>query len=428
MTPAHFETRLRGWGLLTARIVWLVVALLAVGVFVAGIPPYLEEAREACTLEAELCFDNGLLTPPEIQELREAGLSTSFYAAYNVAVGVTFTMVYYAVGVAIFWRRSDEWMALLASLMLVTFGSIFFSHPQLLEEAYPVLSPLGGFVGLIGFASIILFLYLFPDGRFRPPWMFLPALVWIAVNAVGIFFPDWYEPTWAGMIGFFGFLIPALLAVASQVYRYRRASDPVQRQQTKWVVSGIVAGFGGYLLLVVVQGFFFGFEDADLSPLTTMLYQTIVAVLFLAIPISIGFAVLRSGLWDIDVVINRALVYGALTASLAATYFGVVVLLQTLFHAVTGSESQLTVVASTLTIAALFNPLRRRVQAFIDRRFYRRKYDAAKTLEDFSAKLRNQTDLETLSEDLVTVVRETMQPEHVSLWLKETGRGEGRRP
>ena len=147
---------------------------------------------------------------------------------------------------------------------------------------------------------------------------------------------------------------------------------------------------------------------------------------FTAVPIAVGFAVLRYRLYNIDLIINRTLVYGTLTATLVALYFVGIVVLQRMFVLLTGQQSTLAVVASTLLIAALFNPLRHRIQSFIDRRFYRRKYDAAKTLEAFSAQLRNETDLNALSDDLVGVVRETMQPAHASLWLRPQGRGEKR--
>jgi hypothetical protein len=189
-------------------------------------------------------------------------------------------------------------------------------------------------------------------------------------------------------------------------------STPAQRQQTKWVVFGTVAALGGYG----------AFTALDLllqsALLASLLGNTAFFVLMLLIPISIAVAVLRHRLYDIDILINRTLVYGSLTATLVAVYVGSIVVLQGLVRALTGQESQLAIVASTLAVAALFNPLRHRVQGFIDRRFYRRKYDAAKTLEAFSAKLRDETDLDALSDDLVGVVRETMQPAHVSLWLR----------
>jgi hypothetical protein len=146
---------------------------------------------------------------------------------------------------------------------------------------------------------------------------------------------------------------------------------------------------------------------------------TIAALLsFVTIPIAVGFAVLKYRLYDIDLIINRTLVYGSLTVTLVALYFGGIVVLQRVFVLLTGQQSTLAVVASTLLIAALFTPLRQRIQSFIDRRFYRSKYDAAKTLEAFSVQLRDETDLDALSDDLVGVVRETMQPAYVSLWLR----------
>jgi hypothetical protein len=219
-------------------------------------------------------------------------------------------------------------------------------------------------------------------------------------------------------------LLPAciLASAVSLVLRYRHSRGEV-RQQIKWIA--FVASFAGLLYLIaLVSPFIFAPEflgsGGRLPPLPLWLELLFsVAVLGLAgIPVAIGFAVLKYRLYDIDVVINRTLVYGLLTVMLAAVYFGGVATTQAILRAVTGQESQLAIVVSTLAIAALFNPLRRRVQAFVDRRFYRRKYDATKTLAAFSAKLRNETNLDALNAELVGVVQETMQPSHVSLWLR----------
>jgi hypothetical protein len=201
-----------------------------------------------------------------------------------------------------------------------------------------------------------------------------------------------------------------LVAVASLFVRFRRAGG-VERQQIKWLA---------YTASLVVLGAIlaYGVYSATGVRWTWQVGLTLLAVGFVGTPIAVGIAISRYRLYDIDLLINRTLVYGALTAMLALVYFGDVVLFQAAFRALTGQESQLAIVASTLAIAALFNPLRRRLKAFIDLRFYRSKYDARKTLEAFSAKLRDETDLDALSEDLVGVVRETMQPAHVSLWLR----------
>jgi hypothetical protein len=200
-------------------------------------------------------------------------------------------------------------------------------------------------------------------------------------------------------------------AVSTLGLRLHRARG-VERQQIKWPAYTAVVATGGSLLYDTAIS-----EAIGLRWLEGVGYVVVIATL-VGFPISIGIAIVRYKLYEIDTLINRTLVYGVLTATLAAIYFGAVVLLQRLFVALTGEKSTLAVVVSTLVIAALFNPLRRRIQGFIDRRFYRSKYDAAKTLESFSAKLRDETDLDALSNDLVGVVRETMQPAHVTLWLQ----------
>jgi len=196
------------------------------------------------------------------------------------------------------------------------------------------------------------------------------------------------------------------LSAVSLVLRLRRAVG-VERQQLKWFVYAVA------LFALVAPSSVFVLGDGR-----------VLVVLLPLVPIAAGIAILRHRLYDIDVVINRTLVYGALTVTLILVYAGCVVSLQYVFRALSGGSSQLTIVASTLAIAALFNPLRRRVQAGIDRLFYRQKYDAAKTLEAYSARLRDETDLDNLGDGLVSVVRDTVQPAHVSMWLREPGRGE----
>src|SRR5215216_5429588 len=219
----------------------------------------------------------------------------------------------------------------------------------------------------------------------------------------------------------FGVLLNGLLviafvgAAASVVVRFRR-SRGVERLQMKWFVYVTVVLVGGSILTSVI-GVATGLRWLEQFSFVLSM------VALVGLPIAVGISIFRYRLYEIDVVINRTLVYGPLTALLVLFYLAGVVSLQYVFRALTGQESQIAIVASTLLIAALFTPLRRRIQSFIDRRFYRGKYDARKTLEAFSAKLRDETDLEALSDDLVGVVRDTMQPAHVSLWLRpETAR------
>ena len=200
-----------------------------------------------------------------------------------------------------------------------------------------------------------------------------------------------------------------LLSVVSLFVRLRHSSG-AERQQLKWFAYAAALLVSGLVVSSVLAAI-----EAEVSELV---FFVIFIAPLLGIPVAMGVAILKYRLYDIDLLINRTLVYGALTAMLALVYFGGVTLLQGVLRVLTGQESTLAVVASTLAIAALFNPLRRRVQAFVDRRFYRRKYDAARTLEGFSTTLRDETDLQALNDHLVGVVAETMQPAHVSLWLR----------
>jgi hypothetical protein len=406
------------------------VTLLVLGIFVAGEYLFLVELLEgrggtACTRGEEACSRYGFLMPGNREELMDLGLPVAFYAAFDATLNGMFVAVWVAVGALIFWHRSDDRMALLVAFFLVTFGPISFGPiaPEFLAEHYEALEVLVEGVEFLGYTSLALFFCLFPSGRFVPRWIRWLAVAYLAALVPVLFFPhsplDWANRLDIGEVYPLGIAPFYLGFVGAQVYRYLRLSTPAERRQTKWVVFGMAVAFGGLIGVLLWANLFWPIEEGAITFSLLALWAVVYGFMLL-IPLSIGVAILRSGLWDIDLVINRALVYGSLTAMLGLVYFGGVATTQVLFRALTDQERQpqLAIVISTLVIAALFNPLRRRVQAFVDRRFYRSKYDAAKTLEAFSAKLRDETDLDALSDDLVGVVRETMQPAHVSLWLR----------
>ena len=418
-------TTLHGHWLLFARVAWVVVATVALAIIVFSVPSTFEHYSSVCTAASEVCSSERTVdqpTPEGVRALQDAGLSVRTYALLNVVVDKIFQLVWFVVGVLIYWRRSDDRMALLVSMFLVSFGPVAVdtTDAEALISSQPAWwLPVRG-VDVVGNVCVVLFFLLFPSGRFAPTWMRWLAVAFCAFQVSRDLFPEFYTRSPSlEMVSLLVFLGIVVSLVWSQIYSYRRVSSPAQRRQTKWVVFGTALGVAGT----------FPFQlPADLSlvggdtPLALLLLRTGFALSFLLVPLSISVAVLRSHLFDIDVLINRTLVYGLLTAMLIGLYFGGIVVLQGLLVATTGEKSTLAVVASTLAIAALFNPLRRRIQSFIDRGFYRKKYDARKTLESFSVKLRDETDLDALSDDLVAVVRETMRPEHVTLWLRpDTG-------
>jgi hypothetical protein len=334
------------------------------------------------------------------------------------------------------------WMLIVLSDSYGTYG---LAKPGSIP--YPVASEALGLwlwvppVGLLGTYLIL----LFPNGRLPSrrwrPLAWLSGAV-IVLGSVGIALAPGSVEDLGGVRNPFGLegapwvayaavvvpLLPVciLASAVSLVLRYRRSGGE-ERQQVKWIA--FAASFVGLVALItVVSTQMFApesLETAGTQPLWLELLQDVELLSLAGVPVAVGFAILRHRLYDIDVVINRTLVYGSLTAMLVAVYYGSVVILQYIFRALSGGESQFAIVASTLAIAALFNPLRRRVQGFVDRRFYRRKYDAAKTLADFGFRLREEPDLETLGSDVVRVVRETMQPAHVSLWLRPDPTSEG---
>jgi hypothetical protein len=408
-----------------------VVAALAVGLFIRGIPAEFALLHVPCPT---VRCPTGQLSPSGVHALEGLGLSLDSFAAYSVAMDVLFAAVCTVVALLIFWRRSDDRMGLLVSLALLTFGTATFVFTmEALAVQHPPWEIPVSLLHFFGAASFGLFLYLFPDGRFVPRWTRWVVLVWIAWQLPRYFFPNWYLNsslyTWHALINTAVWLVALSTAIYSQGYRYRSTASSAQRQQIKWVVFGISAALAVFLGISLLLGVFAPEPTSPGALLAYLVGNTFIGYLaILLIPVSIGIAVLRHHLYEIDIIINRTLVYVTLTVLLAAFYEGIIVVLQNLFRALTGQESQVAAVASTLAIAAMFEPLRRRIQGLVDRAFYRRKYDAEKTLEAFSAKLKNETDLEALNNELVGVARDTMQPAHVSLWLHPAPKPEAKNP
>jgi hypothetical protein len=403
---AESESRLRGRWLVLARIACLSVSILALAIWGWGVPFRYQQLGTVCTTAP--CGDQQL-TVADIQHFQQAGVSLGFYAAYIGTIEVLFALVFLALAAAIFWLRSDTSIGLLTTVFLATFG-VTQTSGSALAAAVPAWAIPVNLLQPLSYICLILFLYLFPDGRFVPRWARFVALVWGPLFLIGsaVLLTDVFVAL------LFGFMAVSL---GAQVYRYRRVSTSTQRQQTKWVVLGLLIGLLGTIGIISAGNL------VMLSGLVGMwgiLAGNALIYLFGAIvPLSIAIAILRSRLWDIDTIINKALVYGSLTVVLAAIYFGGVVGAQAVVQTLTGARTlpAYVIVASTLLIAALFSPLRRRIQATIDRRFYRRKYDASKTLADFGATLRSEVELVQLKDHLLAVVEHTMQPEHVSVWL-----------
>ena len=371
------------------------------------------------------------------------GSVSTRFTLTDLLIGVPF-LAFPMVGALIASRRPNNpigWICLAVGFLFLLLGvSEYYSIYGVAKPGsvpFPIgVAWLGNWLWMpaVGLFATYLFM-LFPDGRlpsrrWRPlAWLSGAVIVVLSLgfglapgpvaslprkirNPFGLEGLPWLSD--AANVGFPLLALCILASVVSLVLRYRRSRDE-EREQIKWIA--FAASVVGLLFLTgLVISLIYGSKP----PSWTRLLDTMTALSYTGVPIAVGFAVLKYRLYDIDIIINRTLVYVSLTLMLALVYFGGVTATQAIFRTLTGQEQQpqLAIVVSTLVIAALFNPLRRRIQSFIDRRFYRKKYDARKTLEGFSARLRDETNLGALSDELVGVVRETMQPVHASLWLR----------
>ena len=352
------------------------------------------------------------VTPATVQALHRLSIAPTSYATYNLVLGLLQSLVFLSVGGFIFWRKPGEPVGLVASFFLVSIGlGAFF--PSTTYPPYVIF----GYIGVpCIFAALGYFLVTFPDGHFIPRWSWLLVVLWM-VQAIFFVIPGPFNIMfWPPLLSAAEGVVTNGGALGVFIYRYVRVFSASQRQQAKWLLFGL----GGLIVLSILYDLIGSLVPGLGAP--DSLYQlangTLTFVIFLFVPLSVAIAILRSRLWEIDVIIRRTLIYGMLTVVLTGVYVGLVIGLSALLRGLIRQDNSVAIIISTLVIYALIGPLRIRIQRLIDRRFYRSKYDAAKTLAAFSATLRNEVDLDQLREQLLAVVQETMQPTQVSLWLR----------
>lgn len=408
--PDSVATLNRKW-LPWLRAVWILVALNALAVF--GWLLY-------------LTYQFAQDPPPRIAAgLDGLAWSHDLYFTYHAALMTLDMICYFVVGALIFILRPNERMAFFASIFLIAFGA---------ENAYPFSPEFAAgwettsllfrapyfLNNIFAWSFIAAFLALFPDGRFVPKWSRYVALyVFFFSFLFGLFPSRFGAPEgWLLVVVLVSALVIFGGSLYAQVWRYRHYATPLQKQQTKWLIYALA------VIVIIVLGFsvavYLLFPLSGVTRVTstaTDLAYFAANFSFVLLPLSIGIAIVRYRLWDIDLLIRRTLTYTIVIVLLAAVYFGLVILLQQLFASVTGQRAEAVTVLSTLAIAALFIPLRNRVQSVIDRRFYRKKYNAQQILEDFAQTVRDETNLDNLTGHLLQVVSETMQPRQVGLWL-----------
>ncbi len=417
LSPATISPRLRP--VAHGIVAFLVLAYILVGL--ASFVLYWPVGQQVCALSVDECGFRLQFTAAQATAFAAQGIPFTLMVALRYGGLVLGALIGTIVGLMLFWRRRDDWMALLTVLLFLSYAGSNGGITGAEIRALPRLTFPVSLLSNVWPMVFILFLGLFPNGRVAPPWL-KPLFPVIVILFMGIAYSQIANTLQSPIeIGVLAMVFLTLLSIllAGQVIRYRRYSTVRERQQVKWAFLGITL----MMVLLAFSIVMVIFEPSD-NLVIQFLSNFIGFNLGMALlPIFIGIAILRSRLWDIDILIRRTLIYGLLTVSLAVVYLGIVVVLQQLFRALTGQGSDVAIIVSTLAIAALFIPLRNRIQRTIDHRFYRRKYNAAHVLSALAATVRDEVDLGRLTDELQTVVEETMQPEHLSLWLKKQGKG-----
>ncbi len=408
------DTRLQGRWLLLARGVWLALVILTLAIFFASLPVYAAQLQTICTDTHGTACTYQQLSPEQVEVLQGFGLSPGDYAAYTVALTLALVVICLVVSTLIVWRRSDDRMALLVALMLVTLGPInAASTVSASPSPWQVPNECLTFLAL---ALVVLVFLLFPTGQFVPRWMRWLTVIFLVGLVPSVFFPNisFTLNTLIGLLTTLVLLGELVTLAIVQLYRYRRMSSPMQRQQTKWVVFGMavsvivwVSGSVLYLIFPVLA------EPSSLYPLAYSVVQT---CLGLFIPLSFGFAMLRYRLFDIDIIINRTLVYGILTAIVVGVYVLVVGILSTLLHAF---GNVLISLLATGLVAVLFQPLRARLQRLINRLMFGERDDPHAVLSRLGSRLEATLASEAILPTIVETVAQALKLPYAALALKQ---------
>lgn len=405
--------QLQGRFLIGARAAWVVLAGLVVALFGASLPVGFAYLRTVCT---EGSCSGPQLSAAGVETLSALGLSIDAFAAYTTAIIVIFAGGYFALAGAIFWRKSDEPLALLASLMLVTFGAAFPPTLDWLGASDPGRWWPSSLVRSLGLCLFFVFFYLFPDGRFVPGWTRALVPVMIVVQVSDSFFPG--SPLnyglWSPPLVFLLFLGWFSTVLFAQIHRYWHVSGPVQRQQTKWVVFGVAAALVGFLG-IVLGGAVLPAETKQ-DPLLLSASMTASYLLMLLVPLSMMVAILRYRLWDIDPLINRALVYGTLTACVVGLYVLAVGGIGTLLQA---RSSMLTSILATGMVAVLIAPMRDRLQRGVNQFMYGERDDPYGVLSRLGQQLETTLAPEEVLPAIVQNVARALRLPHVAIWLAD---------
>jgi hypothetical protein len=351
--------------------------------------------------------------------LSRLGLSFSGWITYNLVSSMLIVAILGGIGLLILVKRSHDWFSLYVATAFILYGTFHGYTAGIIGETFPAFEPVLVSLSVYAWMSIFMIFFAFPDGRFVPSWIGGAAGLLLVLFSISILVQGGETPPVPMLLMMFGLIG---VGVGNQIYRYQNISTLAQRQQTKIVLFSLVLVFTILLLsaIPVIQG-----EPVDPSSpaaLVMLVFAGTSSFIIGLLPLSIAIAMLRYRLWDIDVLIRRTLVYAVLTGMLGLLFLGVVTVLQAVFASASGQFSPLSIVLSTLAIVAMFNPLRGRIQDSIDRRFYRAKYNAEQALASFADAARSETDLDILTGQLVKVVGQTVQPERVSVWLKNKQR------